>query len=285
MNDLLLHPETQAALTAFQHLPSHALILSGAPGSGKLTLATRVSETVLGLEPSGLSSYAYAKLISPAEGRSIGIETVRELEHFLSLRVPRQHIINRVVIIADSHLLTTEAQNALLKTIEEPPAGTIVLLTTASEQALLPTIRSRAQRIEVQRPLLSDMEGFFAAQGFATPAIKRALAMSGGLPGLTLALLSQTDHPLVVAAHKARELLGQSVFERLSQLDALAQNRMLCLDTLFIMQQMATISLPTVTSQAARRWKNILQVTYATQQSLRGGAQPKLALINLLLAI
>jgi hypothetical protein len=149
----------------------------------------------------------------------------------------------------------------------------------------LPTIRSRVQQIAVKRPESAALQTYFTTQGFEASAIKRALSMSGGLPGLMQALLTDADHPLLPATGKARELLGQTTFERLSHLDELAQNRTLCLDTLFIMQQMAQISLRTASGTAARRWQSILVATHETRDALLNGAQPKLALSNFLLNI
>jgi len=285
MSQLLLHQRTQAEVTSFVNRPSHALVLSGPPGSGKLSIAHNIGEELLGLRPGALSSYAYARVLSPADGKTIGIEAVRELEHFLSLKVPTHQAIKRVVIVADAHTMTTEAQNALLKTIEEPPVGTILLLTAASEQALLPTIRSRVQHIGVKRPGAADLQAFFQKQNFPSDAIKRALSISGGLPGLTSALLHDAEHPLLPATQKARELLGLSTFERLTHIDELAQDRALCQDTLFILQQMALISLRTASGQVAQRWQAVLAATYNTHKALQGGAQPKLALCNFFLSI
>jgi DNA polymerase III delta prime subunit len=286
MKDLLLHPQTRHAITAFQAHPSHALLLSGPSGTGKQSLAVGLSEQLLALEPGKLGTNAYARVVTAAEGKSIGIEAVRELEHFLSLKVPgNRSATNRVIIIVDAHLLTIEAQNGLLKTIEEPPEGTTIVLTVAHEQALLPTIRSRSQNIAVKRPEIDELRQYFAEQGFAATAVARALAMSGGLPGLTTALLNESEHPLVPAALKARELLSQSTYERLAKIDELAQQRALCLDTLFIMQQMALISLQTASGPVTQRWQGILIASRETQAALAGGAQPKLALSNFLLRI
>ena len=57
---------------------------------------------------------------------------------------------SKAVIIEDAHLLTTEAQNALLKVLEEPPAHTILILGSDTKEALLPTILSRCQIIELE---------------------------------------------------------------------------------------------------------------------------------------
>ncbi len=74
---------------------------------------------------------------------SIGIEEVRQIQHFLS-RKPIQSDQN-IVVIHQAHLLTVPAQNALLKTLEEPPGNSLIYLVTDFPDQLLPTVLSRVQ--------------------------------------------------------------------------------------------------------------------------------------------
>ena len=285
MNELLLHPATQLRLTDFAAAPAHAVLLIGPAGSGKHSLATGLSEQVLELAPRGLANYPYKMIIAADEGKAaIGIEAVRELEHFLSLKVPGRAAHNRAVIIEDAQLLTAEAQNALLKTLEEPPEGTFIVMTVNNEHALLPTIRSRTQTIAVKRPERTATEAHFQAQNFEPKAVQQAYAISGGLPGLMQALLEEADHPLVLATQRARELLSQPAYERLLAVDELARQRPLALDVAFILQQMARVSLQTATGQSAAKWQGILNAGYQAAEALTNSAQPKLALTSLMLS-
>jgi DNA polymerase III delta prime subunit len=79
---------------------------------------------------------------------SIGIEDVKNMQKKIFLKPFRGQ--TKAVIIEESHLLTTQAQNALLKVLEEPPAHTIMILSTQSKDSLLPTIISRCQVIELE---------------------------------------------------------------------------------------------------------------------------------------
>ena len=115
-------------------------------------------------------------------------------------------------------------------------------MTSSQEQALLPTIRSRSPRLMVHRPSISQQSSHFGKE-YDDAAVKQALLVSGGLPGLAAAILGESEHPLLAATEKARELLRQTTFERLAMVDVLAKDRMLCLDVLFILQQMAHICL------------------------------------------
>jgi hypothetical protein len=280
MKDLLLHQQTSQAANNFLKMPSHALLIIGATGSGKACLAQNLLEQLLGVKD--LDAYPYHFTLV-AEKASIGIESIRQLEGFMSLKVPRPSPINRTVIIENAQKLTIEAQNALLKTLEEPPSGTIIILTVDHLRSLLPTVSSRAQLLDVKRPTMSNLENYFKPR-YESKQISQAYSISGGLPGLMSALLSQTDHPLLEATEQARSWLRASPNERLQMVDSLSRQKILAEDMISILQQMARVSLQTATGRSAKRWHIILDSSFRTHAALLQSAQPKLALANLALA-
>ena len=81
---------------------------------------------------------------------SIGIEEVRQIQKFLSRKPIRDG--KNTVIVTQAHLLTIPAQNALLKTLEEPPGNSLVYLVTPQPDSLLPTILSRVQITDLPNP-------------------------------------------------------------------------------------------------------------------------------------
>lgn len=272
----LMHPLTEDRLALLQDRPPHALLISGPAGIGKTTVARWYASMLLSVVPEKLTTHPYFFEINPTDGKTISIDAVRELEHVTSLKPTSSADVSRVILVNDAHLLTAEAQNALLKTLEEPPVGTVLLLTCAYEQALLPTIRSRLQRLEVTKPSKEAL----AAE--LPQSSQQLLALSGGLPGLAFALAADNqDHPLVGAAQTARQLLQQSSFEKLAQVDALSKNKEMTRNVVYILMQMAHAAL--LTGKGGGRWQNILQATYDADRALNRGTQPKLALTNLML--
>src|SRR3989304_5066446 len=87
-------------------------------------------------------------LVVEPDGQVIKIEQIRELERVLSFRP--QHGKYRVVVIREAERMTAEASNAFLKTLEEPPAGNVLVLQAADLSQLMPTIVSRCQMVRFQ---------------------------------------------------------------------------------------------------------------------------------------
>lgn len=89
---------------------------------------------------------------------TIGIEEIKLMQKKLFFKPIKSPI--KAVILEDAQLLTTQAQNALLKVLEEPPENTIIILSSQSKDSLLPTIISRCQIIDLKNELqkLSDQK-------------------------------------------------------------------------------------------------------------------------------
>lgn len=127
-----------------QNRLAHAYLISGSPGSGKRLLAAELASLVNGTKPGDVFS-ASAREISVAEpeskSRRIVIEQVRALEHALQMRATTGR--RKVAIIAEADRLQPQAANAFLKTLEEPPKDSLLLLLSALPEALPDTIISR----------------------------------------------------------------------------------------------------------------------------------------------
>jgi DNA polymerase III delta subunit-like protein len=292
MHELVLHPATRRELEQFASSPAHALLVVGSEGTGKASIARQLAADMLRLESvDSLAGYPYFRAVAP-DGQSISIDAVRELLHFAKLKVAGDAAgIRRVIIIDDARAITHEAQNALLKLLEEPPEDTAFILNAAGAQELLPTVRSRAQQIIVKQPNRQDLEKYFATQGFSMAEVQKAYMMSGGLPGLMHALLhDEGEHPLAQAVTLARHLLQVDTFERLKEVDSLAKRKADCAKLLFVLQQMAHAAIGQSAEKATpvrvvKQWHRVLAAAYDAEAALQTSAQPKLALTNLMLAL
>jgi len=135
-----------------QNRLAHAYLISGPAGSGKQQLAADLASLVNGTPVADVFS-AKAREIFVArpesKSRRIVIEQIRDLEHALQMRVSNSR--RKVAIISDADRLQSQAANAFLKTLEEPPKDSLLLLLSALPEALPETILSRCIAIPLAR--------------------------------------------------------------------------------------------------------------------------------------
>lgn len=136
----------------------HAYLVIGPPRSGKQDLVRAVAGRVLSTAPEQASAHPdFHKAAPESKSRRIVIDQIRSLEHALRSKPtigPR-----KVAFISDADRLQPQAANAFLKTLEEPPDGAHVFLSTALPGALLETILSRCIRVELQAPATHELTG------------------------------------------------------------------------------------------------------------------------------
>jgi DNA polymerase-3 subunit delta' len=152
-----------AHATAFNYLRrayeqnrlAHAYLITGVPGSGKEALAAELASLVNGTATNDIFSVKAREIFiarPESKSRRISIDQIRELEHALQMRAANSR--RKVAIIPDADRLGDAAANAFLKTLEEPPKDSLLLLLSALPEALPETILSRCIAI----PLASDGE-------------------------------------------------------------------------------------------------------------------------------
>lgn len=289
MKGLVLHAQTKSQILHFGEQPAHAVLLAGPNGVGKGSLAEHIVNTALGIAPEKLAQYPYIARIAP-EKASISIDSVRELQKFLQLKTIGTAPLRRAVIIEYADTMTTEAQNAFLKLLEEPPADTIVVLTADNRRALLPTILSRAQVITVYPPAETELTDHFINSGKNQKSVTQAYFLSGGQPGLMAALLYEDNtHPLMSSVGLAKEILQKTTFERLALVDSLAKQKDEAAALLEALQHIAQTGL----AQAAKKedttrikqWHRIVKHVSEGREALGRNASAKLVLTNLMLQV
>jgi len=149
-------PETALKYLRRAHQQSrlaHAYLFSGAPGSGKRALAADLVGLVNDIEPDKVfSTRARDVFIAEPESKSRRIVTgqIRSLEHALQMRAPPGR--RNVAIISDADRLQPQAANAFLKTLEEPPENSLLLLLSALPEVLPDTVLSRCIEIPLTAP-------------------------------------------------------------------------------------------------------------------------------------
>jgi hypothetical protein len=277
MEELVLHPTTELALLQYLRQPAHALLIVGDPGSGKHTIAR-----ALGAK---LTEPAYIFNIEPTTSLSIGIEAVHDMttrsKSKASIEQPRVWVIN------NAGSLTTEAQNAFLKLLEEPPANTYFILTARRSQELLATVVSRVQTTAVISPPDDKIRSHFS--GVDPKEINKYIEMFDGRVGLIKATLGNPGHPLLLEISRIKELLSQDTFQKLAAVETLASDRQTALtfvEALILTARKLLRGAAVKTQPAAiSKWSELLESALVAQDRLMANSQIKLTLSWLMLRL
>lgn len=279
--EVVLHALTKSQVTSFIQKPKHALLLSGSLGAGKLTIAYYIAAKTLDTTPERLIQQPYYLEIGGNED-SITIEAIRSLKSFVQLKTTGEKEIRRIVIIENAERMTTEAQNALLKVLEEPPKDSILILTTTNKQALLPTIISRTEHISIRKP--SQNEVFQAFDDLDEMEVKKAYHMSGGQIGLmTTILRADESHPMLEYIDIAKTLLRQTTYERLLSVNELASKDInaLCEALYSVAHAALIIAIEKNQEKLIKHWYRVCKIASASQAQLRYKPQSKLLLTHM----
>lgn len=182
----------------------HAYLFYGPAMGGKRTFATALARFLEKgvfeppaegeiLQESKTIDLAFAKRLDPdKKGDSIGIDAALEIKNFLWQKPnmsPR-----RTLILDEAEFLTTEAQNALLKITEEPPASSLIILVSPDPESLLPTILSRIEKIYFGLVPEKEIVGWLSNERkLGAIDAKKFAKQSFGKPGLAIRL-AEDEH-------------------------------------------------------------------------------------------
>jgi hypothetical protein len=204
--DLLLNPATKKLLDAYVSNPSHALCLTGEEGVGLGTIAKMLTEKLS-------NSPQTVTWLAPEKGL-LSIDRIRALyEQTRSIQQDK-----RCVVIDDADSMSRDAQNALLKLLEEPVKNVHFILTTHQPSQLLTTIQSRVQTVQV---LLVDEAS--SMKLVSSPVVseterRQMLFLASGKPAELIRLADDKDYFMseVGIITDARTFLQDTAYGRLA---------------------------------------------------------------------
>lgn len=221
---------------------AHCYLFVGEDGIGKRLVATEFAKKLLcetadgpAARPCGTcpacvavdrGSHPDLKYIRHEKPATISVDDVREqLNGDIVIRPYRAD--RKIYIIDEAELLNVQAQNAILKTIEEPPAYAVILLLSNNRDVFLETIRSRSVLVEFQPLRREDVAKYVEVHFPPTAERSFALDHCRGNIGRALHLMENEDaRAFVTAVHGILEKLPQlSVVERMKALEELSQDR------------------------------------------------------------
>lgn len=220
----------------------HAVIFQGEAGCGKRTLAGLVAKALVcrvkeaapcGVCPScrraEAGSHPDIRVIEGAGAtRSLSVDAVRAMLED-AYRMPEEADYNVYIVHFGSRTLDA-AQNKLLKLVEEPPKGTVFLMISPSAEAVLPTIRSRAQIFTLRPPEIDQAAGWLVQHRQTDPARARELAaLCGGNIGRMLGELEGggAGQAMGIAVEMAEAMLSSGAHRLLAASAPLLRDRAL----------------------------------------------------------
>ena len=182
---------------------AHAFLLSGPHGTGKRTCANYLTQTILCASPQAPCGQCPAckKVLAGLhpdvhvvgeEEKSISVNTIRALRDQLALRPFEAD--RHIALIPRADRMTAQAQNALLKTLEEPAGGNVFFLLTDQPGAMLPTIVSRCRRLRFSPVSVEACAEILAEKGVEPGRARLAAACAQGAVGRALEIAGDEDY-------------------------------------------------------------------------------------------
>lgn len=170
---------------------SHAHIISGEDGIGKSKLAKIFACNILGVR----EDRDYVDIINyRTKKNSFGVDEVRGVIEEVNKKPYEGN--KKVIIIYEGNKLTVQAQNALLKTIEEPPTGVFIILLCESLELILDTIKSRCEIHKLTPMSKEDIREYIITTNnevYSNDEINAAISYSEGIPGKAEAFLKDNN--------------------------------------------------------------------------------------------
>ena len=171
----------------------HAYLFTGQEMIGKRTFALELANQLTGHQTNDslLSNpdILFINSDGSESGQTIAIEEARRIKNFVSLSSGGGQY--KFVVIDDANLMTPEAQNALLKILEEPNRSSILILVTASSEALLPTITSRCEEVRFDPHPRQLIGGFLNDSGLSKTKADFLIEFANGRLGLVKKIVEE----------------------------------------------------------------------------------------------
>jgi DNA polymerase-3 subunit delta' len=216
------HPHAHAVLSAaLTDAPAHAYLLHGPAGSGKRQAARAFAAELLARgakDPSNAKARTHhgahpdLTWVAPSGAHEMLRRDVADAVVAAAAHTPFEAQY-RVFVLERADTMNDEAANALLKTLEEPPAYAVLLLLTDKPTQVLPTIASRCQPVRFDPPTTEQLASRLEAEGIAQPTAEAAARLSLG-DGEKAAAIARDPELRATAEHLARAPLHGRARER-----------------------------------------------------------------------
>jgi len=276
LDELLLHPRTEALARRYSTNLPQALIIEGPSGTGVAAIARALAQSVGSPQLTILPKKKVKNdwVIDLSDG-SIIIDDIRQLYEQTRTRQPGESVY---ILDTGEKSLTVAAQNAFLKLLEEPHSGIHFIIATHQPDLLLPTISSRSQKLSVLPITDAQTNDLLASLPITDTTMRTRLAFVGrGQPALIkrLATDSAAYEKRVAIMSDAKTMLGADVFAKLTLAHRYKDNRA---DALTLIDDMNYQLQTIIRTQPDPRLAKQIEQHLATRQRVASGGNIRLQL-------
>ena len=216
------------------------------------------------------------------EKKSIGIEDIRLLHKTLSLSADKSEGISRIALIDQAEIMTVEAQNALVKLIEDLPERTLVFLVSNNLKNILQTIKSRCFLIPILPIEETSAIDFARVRNISEQDAKKALMLSEGKAELYKDILLNSENSMIANVAKAKKFLQSNVYQRQIIVKSIIEADTTPIQFLNSIKLVAKTGLRSSrTIQQKNTWKSVLKCTLSSEEQYMSNVSAKLVLLNL----
>jgi DNA polymerase III delta prime subunit len=277
----LLNKATEIQLSSIIAKPPQSLIISGISGIGKFYIARYIAKNYF---KTNNQYYSSVLEITSDIYQPYGVECIKDIIHFINNKHQKYDKLSKIVIIKDIQDLSIDAQNQLLKPLEEPPESTMFILTVDDKTKVLPTIISRCVDFCIEIPTISATYSYYNDK-FEKLQIEKAYNIAGGLPGVIHSIMNNTNHPLLKQLEMAKYVVSNDAYTLLGNQNIINLTKDELRTICQLLQQMSHLAIINPKTTNPKKWHKILSATYSAESLLDQNVNTKLVLTQLTMNI
>lgn len=274
-----MNQKTRQLLDGFIRRPNSSLLLVGTKAQGVEACVTYVKEQLLkGEDRNNFLTFG------DKDDKNTSVEEIRDFKSSITTKVGSKNPVARIAYIKGIQNASKEAQNALLKVLEEPVAKTVIILQSDDRLGVVSTILSRCQIVPVL-PLSEEQALLDATNAGIAPAqAKKAYLMSYGDSETFAALLEEDSGEISEQLESAKDFLRMAPFERLQLQKSYDTTKNLeqLIEGLLLL---AGAGLHNSTSHQTKKWKDIISELQTIKNLLRQNVLAKALFLRLCISL
>jgi len=284
---MLISNSSKKQIDLFLKDPSNSLVIESISQKSGLEVTDDLVKKLLGLKPDyDLDNYDYFYKVKKTKTNSVSIDDIRDLIKKLSLKSLNNKNINRVCLITDSELMSEEAQNSILKILEEPPKDTVIILLTKSITALKPTIISRSSIIKIIKPTFNEFTKYYTDSKLSEDFKNKYDLTDGNMDYFNKYLESTIDLSSDKDVALIKSFLSANKFDRLLMVNDFCSNTLIFENLIFTLRNIIKIGIDSSIQKSnnqTKMWISYLKAIEMTENGYSKLVNRKLLFTNLCL--